>query len=97
MSADLSATEEGTAQSEATGPLAAVRRIAVVPAFNEERNIGSLLGELRALDPDLEDRPPQRLERASFRLLDASQVLVNLFGGHSSNLARRVAWAGADG
>ena len=54
MSADLSATEEGTAHSEAAGPLAAVRRIAVVPAFNEERNIGRLLGELKALDPDLE-------------------------------------------
>jgi glycosyltransferase involved in cell wall biosynthesis len=35
-------------------PLAAVRRIAIVPAFNEERNIGPLLAELRALDRDLE-------------------------------------------
>jgi glycosyltransferase involved in cell wall biosynthesis len=54
MSTDLSATAEGTAQAEAAGPLAAVRRIAVVPAFNEEPNIGRLLGELKALDPDLE-------------------------------------------
>ncbi len=39
----------------ATGaPLAAVRRIAIVPAYNEERNIGRLLAELKSLDPDLE-------------------------------------------
>lgn len=36
------------------GPLAAVRRIAIIPAFNEELNIGRLLDELRALDPELE-------------------------------------------
>ena len=35
-------------------PLAAVRRIAIVPAYNEERNLGRLLAELRALDPGLE-------------------------------------------
>jgi glycosyltransferase involved in cell wall biosynthesis len=35
-------------------PLAAVRRIAIVPAFNEEQNIGRLLDELRGVDPDLE-------------------------------------------
>lgn len=35
-------------------PLASVRRIAIVPALNEERSIGRLLGELRALDPGLE-------------------------------------------
>jgi glycosyltransferase involved in cell wall biosynthesis len=31
-----------------------VRRIAIVPAYNEERNIGRLLAELHALDPGLE-------------------------------------------
>ncbi len=31
-----------------------LRRIAIVPAYNEERNIGRLLDELRLLDPDLE-------------------------------------------
>ena len=31
-----------------------MRRIAIVPAFNEERNIGRLLSELRSLDPELE-------------------------------------------
>jgi glycosyltransferase involved in cell wall biosynthesis len=35
-------------------PLAAGRRIAIVPAFNEEHNLGRLLGELHALDPGLE-------------------------------------------
>ncbi len=37
-----------------SAPLATVRRIAVVPAFNEEQNIVRLLGELRALDAELE-------------------------------------------
>jgi glycosyltransferase involved in cell wall biosynthesis len=41
--------------SAATGsPLAAVRRVAIVPAFNEERNVGRVLDELRELDPGLE-------------------------------------------
>lgn len=35
-------------------PLAAARRVAIVPAFNEERSIGRLLAELEALDPGLE-------------------------------------------
>ena len=35
-------------------PLAGVRRIAIVPALNEERSVGRLLDELRALDPGLE-------------------------------------------
>jgi hypothetical protein len=43
------ATSPGT-----VAPLALVRRIAIVPAFNEERNIGPLLAELKALDPGLE-------------------------------------------
>jgi glycosyltransferase involved in cell wall biosynthesis len=38
----------------AGGPLAAVRRIAILPAFNEERNIGRVLAELAALDSGLE-------------------------------------------
>lgn len=35
-------------------PLAAVRRIAIVPALNEERSLGALIAELNALDPGLE-------------------------------------------
>jgi glycosyltransferase involved in cell wall biosynthesis len=34
--------------------LAALRRIAIVPAYNEERNVGRVLDELRAFDPGLE-------------------------------------------
>jgi glycosyltransferase involved in cell wall biosynthesis len=34
--------------------LRALRRIAIVPAMNEERNIGRVLDELRAFDPGLE-------------------------------------------
>lgn len=35
-------------------PLAGVRRIAIVPAFNEERNVVKVLEELYKLDPGLE-------------------------------------------
>jgi glycosyltransferase involved in cell wall biosynthesis len=35
-------------------PLAAVRRVAVLPAYNEERNIARVLAELRDVDPGLE-------------------------------------------
>ncbi len=35
-------------------PLAAVKRIAIVPAFNEERNVGRVVDELHALDPGLD-------------------------------------------
>jgi hypothetical protein len=42
------------APAETAAPLAAVKRIAIVPAFNEERNIGRLLAELKMLDPGLE-------------------------------------------
>jgi glycosyltransferase involved in cell wall biosynthesis len=35
-------------------PLSTLRRIAIVPALNEERSIGRLLEELRALDPGLD-------------------------------------------
>jgi glycosyltransferase involved in cell wall biosynthesis len=39
---------------DAAAPLAALRRIAIVPAYNEERSIGRVLDELRAFDPGLE-------------------------------------------
>ena len=35
-------------------PLATVKRIAIVPAYNEERSVGRVLDELRALDPGLD-------------------------------------------
>jgi glycosyltransferase involved in cell wall biosynthesis len=47
-------TEVAEAPSSVGAPLAAVKRIAIVPAFNEERNLPRLLGELHELDPGLE-------------------------------------------
>lgn len=40
--------------STSPAPLATVKRIAIVPAFNEERNVGRVLDELRSLDPGLD-------------------------------------------
>ena len=31
-----------------------MKRIAIVPAYNEERNIGRVVDELRAFDPELD-------------------------------------------
>jgi glycosyltransferase involved in cell wall biosynthesis len=47
-------TDLVSAQAASSSPLATVRRIAIVPAFDEERNIGRVLDELRALDPGLD-------------------------------------------
>jgi glycosyltransferase involved in cell wall biosynthesis len=41
-------------RASAVPGLEALRRIAIVPAYNEERNIGRVLDELRAFDPGLE-------------------------------------------
>jgi glycosyltransferase involved in cell wall biosynthesis len=47
-------TEAAVVSAPADERLAALRRIAIVPAYNEERNIGRVLDELRAFDPGLE-------------------------------------------
>ena len=47
-------TEVLSAIDSARAPLAAVRRAAILPALNEERNIVRVLGELHELDPGLE-------------------------------------------
>ena len=47
-------TEVLSAPRTSSAPLATVRRIAIVPAYNEERNVGRVLDELRALDPGLD-------------------------------------------
>jgi glycosyltransferase involved in cell wall biosynthesis len=47
-------TEAAVVVAPADERLAALRRIAIVPAFNEERNIGRVVDELRAFDPGLE-------------------------------------------
>jgi glycosyltransferase involved in cell wall biosynthesis len=54
MSTEVGAPDVVSASAQPGVPLAAVRRIAIVPAFNEERSLGRLLAELRTLDPDLE-------------------------------------------
>ncbi len=47
-------TEVAGSPAAAAPPLAALRRVAIVPAFNEEANVGRVLDELRALDPGLD-------------------------------------------
>jgi glycosyltransferase involved in cell wall biosynthesis len=47
-------TEVLTVRGAARAPLATVRRVAVLPAYNEERSIARVLAELRELDPGLE-------------------------------------------
>jgi hypothetical protein len=47
-------TDVLSAPSAGSAPLATVKRIAIVPAFNEERNVGRVLDELRAIDPRLD-------------------------------------------
>ncbi len=54
MSTDVGTTDVAAAPAQAGAPLATVRRIAIVPAFNEEQNLSRLLAELRTLDPELE-------------------------------------------
>jgi glycosyltransferase involved in cell wall biosynthesis len=47
-------TEALHAPAPAPAGLAALRRVAIVPAFNEERNIVRVLAELRQFDPGLQ-------------------------------------------
>ena len=99
MSTDVSVAEQ-PAPALSSGPLAAVRRIAVVPAFNEERNIGPLLAELAALDPDLEvvvvsdgstDRTAQVASAAGAHVVS---LPFNLGIGGAVQTGFRFAWEG---
>jgi glycosyltransferase involved in cell wall biosynthesis len=49
MSTEVLSTPSGTA-----APIAALKRVAIVPAYNEERNVGRVIDELQALDPGLD-------------------------------------------
>src|SRR4051812_30083283 len=49
MSAEL--VTESAVRSE---PLSTLKRVAVIPAYNEENNVGRVIDELRALDPGLD-------------------------------------------
>ena len=67
-----------TAPSALRSPALAVRRIAVVPAYNEEACIAEVVREIRAVDPDLEtlvvddgstDRTAELAARAGARVV----------------------------
>jgi glycosyltransferase involved in cell wall biosynthesis len=81
-------------------PLAAVKRIAIVPAYNEERNLGRLLAELRALDPGLEvvvvsDGSTDRTaEVAAAGGAHVVQLPFNLGIGGAVQTGFRFAWEG---
>jgi len=80
------------------GPLAKVRRVAIVPAYNEERNIVRVLDELRALDPGLEvvvvsdgstDRTPDVAAAAGAHVV---RLPFNLGIGGAVQTGFRFAW-----
>jgi len=81
-------------------PLAAVRRIAIVPALNEEQNIGRLLDELRSVDPDLDvvvvsDGSSDRTaEIAAARGAHVVRLPFNVGIGGTVQTGFRYAWEG---
>jgi hypothetical protein len=92
--------EAETRPDTAGAPLAAVRRVAIVPAYNEEKNLGRLLAELRALDPDLEvvvisdgstDRTAEVAANAGAHVV---QLPFNLGIGGAVQTGFRFAWEG---
>jgi glycosyltransferase involved in cell wall biosynthesis len=91
-------TEVLGSPSVAAAPLAAVKRIAVVPAFNEERNVGRVIDELRALDPGLDvvvvsDGSTDRTaEVASARGAQVIRLPFNLGIGGAVQTGFRYAW-----
>jgi hypothetical protein len=46
--------EVATETRRRTAPPLAVKRIAIVPAFNEEESVTAVIDEIRAFDPDFE-------------------------------------------
>jgi glycosyltransferase involved in cell wall biosynthesis len=91
-------TDVLSAPSAGSAPLATVKRIAIVPAFNEERNIGRVLDELRALDPGLDvvvvsDGSTDRTaEVASSRGAYVIRLPFNLGIGGAVQTGFRYAW-----
>ena len=74
------------------------RRIAIVPAYNEEQNIGRVVHELRAFDPNLEilvvsdgslDRTAENAEAAGARVL---RLPYNLGIGGAVQTGFKYAW-----
>jgi glycosyltransferase involved in cell wall biosynthesis len=81
-----------------SGDAGSLRRIAIVPALNEEGNIGRVVGELRAFDPGLDvlvvsdgsvDRTAEVAEAAGARVL---RLPFNLGIGGAVQAGFRYAW-----
>jgi glycosyltransferase involved in cell wall biosynthesis len=91
-------TDVLSAPSAGSAPLATVKRIAIVPAFNEERNVGRVLDELRAIDPGLDvvvvsDGSTDRTaEVASTRGAYVIRLPFNLGIGGAVQTGFRYAW-----
>ena len=91
-------TDVLNAPSAGSAPLATVKRIAIVPAFNEERNVGRVLDELRAIDPGLDvvvvsDGSTDRTaEVASARGAYVIRLPFNLGIGGAVQTGFRYAW-----
>jgi hypothetical protein len=87
-----------SAPSSGSAPLAAVKRIAIVPAFNEERNVGRVLDELRAIDPGLavvvvsDGSTDRTAEVASARGAYVIRLPFNLGIGGAVQTGFRYAW-----
>ena len=93
-------TEVAEARVQLGAALAAVKRIAIVPAFNEEKNLPRLLGELHELDPGLEivvvsdgstDRTAEVAAAAGAHVV---QLPFNLGIGGAVQTGFRFAWEG---
>jgi len=91
-------TEVLSAPSSGSAPLATVKRIAIVPAFNEERNVGRVLDELRAIDPGLavvvvsDGSTDRTAEVASARGAYVIRLPFNLGIGGAVQTGFRYAW-----
>ena len=91
-------TEVAGAPAAPAAQLAALRRIAIVPAYNEELNVGRVLGELRQFDPGLDvvvvsdgstDRTADVAEAAGAHVI---RLPFNLGIGGAVQTAFRYAW-----
>jgi glycosyltransferase involved in cell wall biosynthesis len=93
-------TELLGARAEPDARLAALRRIAIVPAYNEERNVGRVIDELRAFDAGLEivvisDGSGDRTaEVAAERGAHVIRLPFNLGIGGAVQTGFRYAWEG---
>ena len=91
-------TEVLNTPSATAAPLAALKRVAIVPAYNEERNVGRVIDELRALDPGLDvvvvsdGSTDKTLEVAAARGAHVISLPFNLGIGGAVQTGFRYAW-----